>query len=366
VLTWSADPVLLLFLCGFALAAAAQRWTLDQWLVTRVVQLSQGDPSRLIVIAASTTMALSMWMSNIAAAALVFGALHPLLTKDQGPTASIRRPLLLAVTLAADVGGVATPIGSGPNGIAMAAVERVRPIAFLNWMAFGLPLALGLVAVVVAMVLMRFRPAGRLDVTIFRESRLDRRAWVVCLVLLVTIVLWLTEPLHGYPAWTIALGTIGALVVLGLLGPGDVKHIDWSTLLLIAGGIGLGRLLDQSGAVRIAAAWLPLDTMSHTAMLLVFCLTSALLSALMSNTATATLLIPFAATVDSSPSTAVLIAVAASLGVPFVISTPPNAMAVAHGLHARDLLLPGLLLMIGGCVVVALTGPWILRAAGIP
>ncbi|MDQ3519996.1 MAG: hypothetical protein M3466_16540 [Gemmatimonadota bacterium] len=86
----------------------------------------------------------------------------------------------------------------------------------------------------------------------------------------------------------------------------------------------------------------------------------------MSNTGTAALLIPLAATFDPSPSTAIIVAVSASLGMLFVVSTPPNAMAVARGLPASDLLPPGLLLLIAGCLIVAFTGPWVLHAVGIP
>ena len=365
VLLWSADPVLLLFLCGFALAAAARRWNLDKWAVSHALRLSHGDPARLIVIAAFTTAGLSMWMSNVAAAALMFGAVGPILSFP-ATTDAFRRALLLAIALAADVGGVATPIGSGPNGIAMAAVEPVHRIEFVEWMAFGVPLALGLVTAVVAMVLVRFRPSGRFDTDSGETTELGARAWIFSAVLGVTITLWLAEPLHGLRAWEVAVGAIGVMVILGLLGLRDLIRLDWGTLLLIAGGIALGRLLDRSGAVKLFATSLPLDTVPHVLALLGFCLVCALLSALMSNTAAATLLIPLAATVDASPSTAVVVALAASLGVPFVISTPPNAMAVATGLRSRDLLLPGVALMFGGCVLIALTGPWVLHAVGIP
>jgi sodium-dependent dicarboxylate transporter 2/3/5 len=92
-----------------------------------------------------------------------------------------------------------------------------------------------------------------------------------------------------------------------------------------------------------------------------------MLSAVMSNTATAAFLVPLALTLDPAPSTAIIVAVSTSLGVPFVISTPPNAMAVGTGLlRSRELLLPGLVIMLGGCVLVALTGPIVLRAFGIP
>lgn len=103
------------------------------------------------------------------------------------------------------------------------------------------------------------------------------------------------------------------------------------------------------------------------ALILMLCLASALLSALMSNTATATMLIPLAASLDPSPSTAILVAVAASFGIPFVISTPPNAMIYGEGgIQSRDLLAPGLVLMILGCLLVSLTGPFVLNLMGIP
>jgi sodium-dependent dicarboxylate transporter 2/3/5 len=70
--------------------------------------------------------------------------------------------------------------------------------------------------------------------------------------------------------------------------------------------------------------------------------------------------------VDPAPSTTIIVAVACSLGVPFAISTPPNAMAIAAGVKARDLLLPGLIILVGGCALVALTGPLVLNTLGIP
>jgi solute carrier family 13 (sodium-dependent dicarboxylate transporter), member 2/3/5 len=361
----SADPVLLLFLCGFTISAAARRWRLDEWIVSRSVRLSGGRPRRLIVIAAAVTVGLAMWMSNVAAAALVFGAMQPVLkSKDVSP--AFRRALLLAITLSADFAGIATPVGSGPNGIAMAAVERVHRIDFLEWMTFGVPVTVALVAIVVALALVRIRKMERMDVSFAPAGALSRGARILCTIVAITILLWMTEGIHRWPASAVAVGAMLAIVAFGLLRPSDVRQIDWTTLILIAGGIGLGRLLDRAGTIRHFADWIPLEAMPHVGSLFILCLISASLSSVMSNTGTATLLIPLAATIDASPSTAILIAVSASLGVPFVISTPPNAMAVANGLHSRDLLVPGLLLLIGGCIAVALTGPWVLHAVGIP
>jgi len=87
----------------------------------------------------------------------------------------------------------------------------------------------------------------------------------------------------------------------------------------------------------------------------------------MSNTAAATMLIPLAAGIDPAPSTAILIAVSASLGIPFVISTPPNAMIYGEGgVTFGDLAIPGFILMVLGCILVSTTGPTVLNLAGIP
>ncbi len=96
------------------------------------------------------------------------------------------------------------------------------------------------------------------------------------------------------------------------------------------------------------------------------CLASAALSAVMSNTATVVMLIPLAQAIIPGPSTAILVAIAASFGMPLVISTPPNAMALGHeGVRFGDLFWPGLIIMILGCLLVAITGKQVLNFVGI-
>jgi sodium-dependent dicarboxylate transporter 2/3/5 len=308
-----------------------------------------------------------MWMSNVAAAALMLAALRPVVDGDASPTGSLRRPLLLSIALAADVGGIATPVGTGSNGIAMAALEHTHPISFVQWMFLGVPLAFGLLAAALVVVIWRVRPAGVVTSSTIAPSPPTARTWRLAAVFGATVLLWLTEPLHGVRAWVVALGAVAALVATGLLGWRDVRRMDWSTLLLIAGGIALGALLDESGLVRAGAAHVPLSGLPPSGRLLTLCFASALLSAVMSNTATAAFLVPLALSLDPAPSTAIIVAVSTSLGVPFVISTPPNAMAVGTGLlRSRELLVPGIAIMLGGCLIVALTGPVVLGALGIP
>ena len=365
VLRASADPVLALFFGGFALAAAAGAHGADRAVAALALRFSRGEGVRLMVLAAAATALLSMWMSNIAAAALMLGALRPVLDAEP-PGGSLRRAVLLAVALGADVGGIATPIGTGPNALAIAAVEAYRPLTFVHWMALGVPLTVGLLAASLLLAALWLRPAGRVALsTDALHARVDRRVPLAA-VFGAAVALWLTEPLHGVRAWVVALGAAGALLALRLLRPRDLLRLDWGTLVLIAGGIALGALLGRSGLMELIAGRLPLGSTPPALRTLALCLLAASLSALMSNTGTATVLIPLAMTLVPAPSTAVLVAVSASLGVPFVISTPPNAMAVGAGLRGRDLLFPGLVIMLGGCLLVAFTGPWVLRALGIP
>lgn len=381
VVSWSIDPVLALFLGGFALAASARYHGVDSKLAAMALRTAGHSPVRLLSAAAFATALLSMWMSNVAAAALMLNAFRPIWNSETRDSA-LRRSLLLAIALAADVGGIATPIGTGANGIALAAVEHVRKISFVHWMAFGVPLASGLVTVCVAVVVLRLRPKAPAPTSVTDSTPDDsqfadeaarehvqsappRSSRTLGFVFGITIALWLSEPLHGIPAWIVALVAVVALLVSRALPFRDLRTLNWGTLLLVAGGIGLGALLDRTGVVRDAALRLPVHEFPEFTRMFILCVVSASLASLMSNTGTAALLIPLATTIDPSPSTAILIAVAASLGIPFVISTPPNAMAASGGLKSTDLLIPGLVVMLGGCLLIALTGKWVLGLVGV-
>lgn len=366
VLSWSADPVLALFLGGFSLGAAAAHYGLDARIASAAIRMSRGRRFALVALTAGATAALSMWMSNIAAAAMMIAALRPLMA-ELPPDDRLRRALLLGTALGADFGGIATPIGSGPNAIAIAEISRHHPITFLDWMALAFPLSLGLVIASVVFLAFRYRLRGGSGLPEPPRVAPVPGAGAVVALFLLTAIAWLSEPLHGVSSPVVALAAIAVLFGSGLLGRQDLGRIDWSTLILIAGGIGLGRLLEQSGLIAEAAAAVPWADLPGPARLLVLTFSAALLAGLMSNTATATLLIPLAASLDPSPATAILIAIATSLGVPFVISTPPNAMVFGEGgLRPSELLWPGLVLMILGCLLISWTGPFVLRFMGIP
>jgi sodium-dependent dicarboxylate transporter 2/3/5 len=224
-----------------------------------------------------------------------------------------------------------------------------------------------MLALTFALLAAMFGVRGRMEVSGLPRVPLTRRGLAVVVIFGVTVAAWLSEPWHGVSAAVVALLCAALLFGSGLLDGGDLGRLDWSTLLLVAGGLTLGELLEVSGLTEAVAQAVPWQRMPETLLLLAFLLVGALLSAVASNTAAAVILIPIGLRIMPEPSFAVLVALAASMGVPFVISTPPNAMAYGQGgLRTRDLAVPGAMLMLAGCVLLALTGPTVLRWLGVP
>jgi sodium-dependent dicarboxylate transporter 2/3/5 len=364
VLGWMADPVLALFFGGFVLGEAAAVHGLARLLATTAVRGAGGRARWLVAGAAAMTAFLSMWMSNVAAAALMFACVQPMFPEDS----RLRRAVLVAVALGANLGGMATPISSGPNAIAIAAMERSTP--FLSWMVFAVPLLVGSLAVAVVLLVLvhRVRASDRIPtITPVPEGTgvAQRPVWVA-VVAAVAILAWVTEPLHGVPAPIVSMALAVTLFATRLVPAERIRHLDWGTLLLIAGGVGLGRLAEATGLIDPIATALVSAGEGPVVRLAVLVFASAVLASVMSNTGTAALMVPLSvAVLPEVPTAPILIALASSYGMPFVVSTPPNAMAVGAGARGKDLLLPGLVLLVAGCLILALTGPYALKVFGV-
>lgn len=364
-LAWSADPVLALFFGGFTFGVAASRYRVDQLIAERLLKLAGGRRRSLLALVMAATAILSMWISNVAAAAMMLSVVRPYVHREER-TDPLRRSLLLGVAMAANIGGIATPIGTGPNGIAIANLTPWVRITFVQWMSFALPLMIGMLALIYVLIQRGHRIEGTFVSPELRVEKLPVRARGLILVFGLTVLAWLFEPLHGIPAPVVALAS-ASVIFAGWLDPKDLDRIDWSTLFLIAGGLLFARLLESSGMFDLITAGFRWDSAPAALSTVALVLCAAMMSAVMSNTASAALLIPLALTLGPPHSIAILIAVGTSFGVPFTISTPPNAMAYGEGgLNSRDLLRVGLPIMLIGCLLVGLTGPTILRWIGLP
>jgi solute carrier family 13 (sodium-dependent dicarboxylate transporter), member 2/3/5 len=365
VLSGAANPVMVLFFGGFVLSVAGAKYGVAAYIAGWMIKVSGGRRRVLLLTVMLVTAVLSMWMLNTAAAAMMLATLRPLFRDEKD--GSFRAAMLLALAFGANFGGIGTPIGTGPNLIAIGAIASRHEVTFLHWMTFAVPMAGLMLALAYILLVRLYRVSGSMCTIAVAHTPLSRHGWWVVAIFCATVAMWLLEPLHGIPSAITALAMAAVLFGTRLLGASDLRQIGWDTLLLIAGGLTLGQLFDDSGLARAMAGGVNWNALPPTVLLLGLIGGCAAISAVSSNTAASAILIQIAMGISPSPGVAVLVALGASMGVPFVISTPPNAMVYGEGgLRAHDLLIPGTLLMVIGCLLLAVAGPTILRWAGMP
>jgi len=389
-----ASPVIYLFLGGFLLAAAMQKWRLDRrltlWILTRG-RLAE-NPRHIMLSMMAVTAFLSMWISNTATTAMMLPlGLGVLSSMNLKPGESnYGTCLMLGIAWAASIGGVGTIIGSPPNGIALGILNSrfageagYSNITFVDWLSFGVPYVIIYVPVAWWVLLKTRRP--EIDhVSGAREGFLAQRAELGSLsagergtivVFLLAVLLWVSNPfwkvilpaglassLSWVDEYSIGL-TCGVLLffipVRGgrfLLDWKDTAFVDWGTLILFGGGIALSDAMFRTGL----ASWIAntfvgvLGTPSTLAMMLAVVIFVGLLTEVTSNTAVTTMIVPviisIALRTGQNPiALSVAAAVAASMAFMLPVATPPNALVFATGhVSVRDMVRSGLILEILG------------------
>ena len=366
-----ADPVVMLFLGGFALAIMAQKYGLDVTLAKALLKPFGTNPKMVLLGFLSVIAVFSMFMSNTATAAMMLAFLAPVLaTFPEGDKGKIA--LALSIPVAANIGGIGTTIGTPPNGTAVSNLETIgMGISFGEWAIHMIPfvIIMILVAWVVLQVMFPFS-TNKLDVKIpDNDKPTTWRTYLVWVTFAVTILLWATESLTHISSNIVALIPLAIFVCTGTFDKEDIKQIDWSVLWLVAGGFALGyAMLDISkggtglGATLVNA--IPFGDMSIILVFVVAGLVCYLLSNFISNSATAALLIPILLYVSqglsSNPAFAsfggtkamvCFVATCASLAMLMPISTPPNAIAFSTGLiKTKDMLKVGAVVGVIGLV----------------
>ena len=360
------DPVIFLFLGSFLLAEALRVHGLDRRIALAILAAPgvAASPVRLRIAVGLVTAGISMWISNTATAAMmlpiVLGLVRALAAA--GSTES-PRALMLIVGMAASLGGIATPVGTPPNMIAIGVLERQGGIAlgFLQFMAIGVPLSLTLLAVTMAAVRWLVpRPAVSGDVTgyvLTERGALPPWAagqWSCATAFALAVTFWIAPGVYalvsgakGSTRLEESVVAVGAAVLLFLWPVGDRtaltwedgKRIDWGTLLLFGGGLSLGKMMFDTGLAafvgRAAVEATGVSTLwGLTALALA---TTIVLTEIASNTATVTMLAPLVLALAGEmgvPLVPPLLAVAfgASMGFMFPVGTPPNAIVYGSGL----------------------------------
>ena len=355
-----ANPVIILFLGGFFLAIAATKSGLDVLLAKNLIRPFGRKSENVLLGFLLITGIFSMFVSNTATAAMMLTFLTPVFAalpaSGKGRTA-----LTMSIPIAANLGGMATPIGTPPNAIALQALNNPKGlnmgIDFGEWMAFMFPLVLLLLFISWRLIL-KFFPFSEKTINLHILGKVHRgwRMWVVSGTFVITIFLWLIpSELTGIDAAT------------GVITAKDLQSIDWSVIWMVAGGFALGLGINESGLAKLAIATIPFGSWSPIVVLIASGLICYVLSNFISNTAAAALLIPILVAIcngmqerlgEIGGTSTILIGIAlsASAAMCLPISTPPNAIAYSTGLvKQNDMLKIGLIVGIISMIIGYLT-----------
>ena len=366
-----ADPVVMLFMGGFVLAIMAEKYGLDVTMGRGLLSVFGTKPKIVLLGFLIVISIFSMFMSNTATDAMMLAFLAPVLATlpadDKGKIG-----LALSIPVAANLGGIGTPIGTPPNATAVRFLsEAGAEISFMDWMVHMIPYVI--VMILVAWVLLQiFFPFKTEKLVLEIPENKKEKSWkstVVWITFIGTILLWMTESITKINSNIVALIPLGVLTACGIFTKEDIKEINWSVLWLVAGGFALGTCLQGTGLAKVLINAIPFGSMSVVLVLVVAGLVCYFLSNFISNSATAALLIPILIVVaegmadpaaannaqflalGGSKAMIVFIAMCASIAMLFPISTPPNAIAASTGLvETKDMAKVGIIIGIVGFI----------------
>jgi sodium-dependent dicarboxylate transporter 2/3/5 len=398
------NSTIFLFIGGFMLALAMERWGLHRRIALTVIAIVGTRPASLVLGILLASGLISMWVSNSAVALMMLpialavqkrvGDLTP------GGATGLPAALMLAVAYGASIGGIGTPVGSPPNLVFMNIYHQefpaAEPISFLRWTLFATPLMIVLLLIcwgLLCLALLRGMP--QLPALDLRDERrrlgpTSRQEWAVMTVFALTVLLWLTRaPIDlgafSLPGWGMLFvqgglswvddGTVAVLASLALfLLPGqripgeapralltwdEAQKLPWGIVLLFGGGFALAEGVIRSGL----SDWLGLQLQGLAGLspwLLVFCayVFTSLLGEIASNTAIAQIVLPIGAALAAATGLAPVVVMlpltlASSLDFILPSATPPNAIALSSGkLKVRQMVRIGLAVEVAGALAV--------------
>lgn len=365
-----ADPVIMLFLGGFVLAIAASKVGLDVAIAKTLLKPFK-KPKWVLLAFLLIIGVFSMFMSNTATAAMFLTFLAPVLgalPKDEKGKAG----LALAIPIAANLGGMGTPIGTPPNAIALGALQNAGiEINFLSWMLRMVPYVLVMLflAWVLLLVMFPFK-TEKIELKIEGTSQAPKdHKIIVGITFVVTILLWMLEGWLGISANIVALIPFAVFTATGVFSKEDLKEIDWSVLWMVAGGFALGTALNRTGLAAALINSVPFASWNIVVVMITGGLICWILSNFISNSAAANLIVPILAVVGTAllddptasqsfvalgglKSLIVGVAMCASLAMCLPISTPPNALAHSTGIiNTRQMAIVGLIVGVVGIVL---------------
>jgi solute carrier family 13 (sodium-dependent dicarboxylate transporter), member 2/3/5 len=395
------DPVIFLFMGGFIIAIAMEKWNLHKRIALSILKLTGTNANGIVLGFMIATAFISMWISNTATTVmmlpiglsvikLVEGTLDSEVAGNKG-FKNFSSAIMMGIAYAASIGGIGTIIGTPPNMVMTGFMRNLQnfDMPFLDWMYVGVPIVILLLAFnyLIATRWLLKNNLGKLgdarqiiQTEITKLGKISYEQKVIGAVFAFTVTLWVgriffnhllgIEVLHDT---TIAL--IGGLLFFiipaknkgnenetetrFILNWQDIQRLPWHILLLFGGGFALAAAVENVGIINTVGHWVA-GIKGIDAFVLVTLLAAAgvYMSEIMGNVALATIYIPVAmgigASLGQSPILfAIPIAISTTYGFMLPIATPPNAIAYGSGyINSKDMLKVGGLLNLFGIVIL--------------
>ena len=338
-----ANPVIILFLGGFMVADGAAKYKVDRALSAVLLKPFIGKPRLTVMGVMLITAIMSMFMSKTATTATMFAVMMPVIMAL--PEGKARTGIALSIPVAANVGGMGTPVGTPPNAIALGALENAGiKVTFFQWMLAAVPLMLVLLALSWAFIAWRHIPSNaKFDIDTSARFEKSKSAVIFYAVAGLTILLWMTESLHHISSNIVGFLPVVILLMTKVMSGDDLRALDWPVLWLVAGALLI--------LVLALVGWVTSNVISHSA--------------------SANLLVPMgmglAATVSTGAAEiAMVIALGCSLGMCLPISTPPNAIAYSTGTTpTKEMAIVGVIVGVIGIVLLSFVAPLTWGAIGV-
>lgn len=371
------DPIVFLFLGGFLLGTALEKWQLHRRIALYILRWSGHKTSQVVLGFILASALLSMWISNTATAMMMWPiamSIIALLEKESGKPASIlSKSLMLAVAYASSIGGIGTLIGTPPNTVMRGIVHQMTgyEIGFMDWMLLAMPLVLLMLAILYLLltkVCLRPEPlegdvAKVVDTEIQRLGPITTAEKRVMVIFVLTALCWMFRTLLN-EILPLQLDDTGIAIMAGvalflipsgiekkqaLLQWDDAQKVSWGIILLFGGGLSLAKGMEVSGLVGLLGEAMAEGSGGHIGWLVVlFIILGIFLTEVMSNVALVNVLLPVVIALGLNLKTDVLqfaipLTIASSCAFMLPMATPPNAVVFASGkLQIKDMVRVGL------------------------
>ncbi len=396
--------IIFLFLGGFMMAIALEKWNLHKRIALAILMSVGGSPIRILLGFMLASAFLSMWMSNTATAMMMlpiaFSVLNSL--EEEHGKADMKKfsiGILLSIAYACSIGGVATLVGTPPNLAFVRIFEITYPnaaeISFGQWLIFALPLTMVMFMVILIYLAFLFipkKPIKKINRSFFREKYKALGAFtyeqkVLSSLFVLLILLWIFRKNINIgttviPGWSQLLnypklindGTIAIFIALllfiipskknkgeGLITWNVSNKIPWHIILLFGGGFALAQgFLDSGLSAHIGAELKNASSFSDLGLIATITTVMSFLTEFTSNTATTEMMLPIisamATEIEVHPILLMVpLTLAASMAFMFPIATPPNAIVFGSGkVKMKDMIFTGFFLNILAILLITL------------